>query len=465
MQIVARVLNLGLGVVVTALVVRLLGQGGYGQWSTALIVLGLVGFFSNFGAETIAVREAARDPGHELEWIGAVIMLRLLTLAPVMLLAGVAIVLLQQSQPMLLAGFILIAAIPFDSISGLQLIFQLRVNNFVPMVMLTLRSLLWGVGVAIAFLGGGGLVVLAVAMALTNAVVSIVQAVVALRMMDGRPKPTRRHLGPLLRTALPVGISGLLIMAYARVDQIIVFEVVGSKSAGLYGSVYNILDQAHFVPMSILTTLAPVIAAAWPSDRARMLRAARQTGDLMAIASFGALAFAIVASTSLVRLFFGEEFVAAAPALPVLGGAFVFICFGYLNGNLLVVLGLQNRLMLVSVLALIVNVVGNLIFVPVSGFMAAAWMTLATEVVVFAISLALIVRKLAIPIPRPGRIGRTALAAALLGGGLALTQSAGASLAVLIVAACVAYPALLLALGAVDMNDVRVLLRRERLAT
>ena len=32
MQVVVRVLNLGVGVVVTAIVVRTLGQAGYGQW-------------------------------------------------------------------------------------------------------------------------------------------------------------------------------------------------------------------------------------------------------------------------------------------------------------------------------------------------------------------------------------------------------------------------------------------------
>ena len=94
--------------------------------------------------------------------------------------------------------------------------------------------------------------------------------------------------------SLPIGISGLMIIAYARIDQVIVFAIAGSNAAGLYEAVYNVLDQSHFVPFSILTTLAPVMAAAWPADRARMLRAARLTAELLAIASFGGLAFACV---------------------------------------------------------------------------------------------------------------------------------------------------------------------------
>jgi O-antigen/teichoic acid export membrane protein len=250
------------------------------------------------------------------------------------------------------------------------------------------------------------------------------------------------------------------VIAYARIDQVIVFGLAGSKEAGLYGAVYNVLDQSHFVPVSIMTTLAPVLAASWPADRDRLLRTARLTGELLAVTSFGALAFVIVAAEPLVRLIFGEEFAAAAPALPVLGGAFVLICFGYLNGNLLLVLGLQRRLLRISLLALVVNVIGNLIFVPLFGFMGAAWMTLATEAVVFAAAFTLVLRRLELPRPKLGRIGRTAIAAALMGLGLGLLRLAGVPLGGLALTACVAYPALLIALRALGAEDVRFLLRR-----
>jgi len=328
------------------------------------------------------------------------------------------------------------------------------------MLVLTLRSVLWAIAVVIIYVQGYGMVALAIAMSATNAVGSIVQALAALRVADRIPRPSRRRLGPLVRASIPVGLSGVLIIAYARIDQVIVFTVVGSSGAGLYGSVYNVLDQSHFVPASILTTLAPVMAAAWPADRGRLLRSARMTAELMAIASFGALAFATVASTPLVRLIFGESFVKAAPVLPVLGGAFVFICFDYLNGNVLLVLGKQNALLRISVIALVVNVIGNLVFVPLDGFMGAAWMTLATEAVVFAASLALILRTLELPLPRPGKIGRTALAALLLAAGLEAMRLASAPLEALVVAACVCYPALLFGLRAVGRDELVVLLRR-----
>ncbi len=462
-QVGTRVLNLALGVVVTALLARTLGSVGYGQWSTILIVFGLIGYIANFGMQGVAVREAARDPEHEHEWIGAVIMLRIIALGPVIVISIMAILLLQRSQQMLVAGLILIVTMPFSGAGALQLIFQLRVNNLVPMLVLTLKSVLWATAVALIYWKGGGMVALAIGLSVTNAIGSVVQAVAALRIAPRRPRPSRAKLGQLLRVGIPLGISGMLIVSYARIDQVMVYGIVGSRAAGLYGSVYNILEQSSFVPISIITTLAPVMAASWPENRARLLRTARLTAELMAIASLGGFVFASVAADQFVRLVFGPQFAPAAEALPVLAAAFIFICFGYLNGNLLVVLQKQHRLLLISLLALIVNVAGNLVLIPLMGFMGAAWMTLATEIVVFAASLRLILRTLELPLPNPGRMGRTVVAAALLAGGLALLKLAGAPLSVLALAACLVYPALLFGLGALSVADIRVVLRRERL--
>jgi O-antigen/teichoic acid export membrane protein len=460
LQVVIRVLNLAIGVVVTALVVRRLGEAGYGQWSTVLIVLTLIGLIANFGMETIALQEAAREPEREHEWIGAVMMVRLLILGPVVALSVAAVLALQQSHDMLLAGLILVLTTPFSGAGALALVFRLRVKNLVPMLVLTLRSVLWAIAVAVVYWQGGGLVELAIGLSATTAIGTIVQSIAAIRLADRLPRPSRAKLAPLLRASIPVGISGMLILAYARIDQVLVFSIAGNKAAGLYGSVYNVLDQSHFVPISILTTLAPVMAASWPGDRARLLRTARLTAELMAVASFGALAFAIVAAKPLVKAIFGAHFVDAAPALPVLGGAFVLICFGYLNGNLLVVLGLQRKLLLVSLAALAVNLVGNVIAISEFGFMGAAWMTLVTELVVFASTLTLILRRLELPPQMPGRIGRTLVASVLLGGALELLRLADASLTVLVLAACVIYPVLLLALRALEPDDIRLVLRR-----
>ncbi len=419
MQIVVRVANLAVGALVTALLVRTLGKAHYGEWSTTFVVIGLIAFFSTFGIEEIAVREAARDPDREFEWLGSVMMVRLIAIGPITLAALAAVVILHQSQEMLIAGVILVLAMPFGGLSAIGLMFKLRVDNRIPMVVLTLRSVLWGAAVLIIYLKHGGMIALAIAMVTTNLIGTFVNVFAARKLVGRWPRPTTRHMRPLVQRAIPVGVTGLLVIAYGRIDQVIVFTVRGAKEAGLYGSIYLLLDSSHFVPGSILTTMSPVIAAAWPTDPARLLRAVRNTLELLCVGSFGALAFAVVAAEPVVRLIFGEEFVEAASILPVLGGAFVLISFGYLFDNLVLVTGKQPRLVRICMVALAFNLIGNFALVPEFGFQAAAWMTLATEALVAALEIRLVTESVPLRELSFGRLWRTTACALLLAGELA----------------------------------------------
>src|SRR5581483_1637816 len=105
-------------------------------------------------------------------------------------------------------------------------------------------------------------------------------------------------------------------------------------------------EQVQFVPSSVMTTLFPLIAASYPRELGRVRALLQNAGEYLAMASLPALAFTIVAARPIVELLFGGSFAAAAPALPILMGAFVAISFGYLNGNMVVLLRLQRAFFL-----------------------------------------------------------------------------------------------------------------------
>jgi O-antigen/teichoic acid export membrane protein len=461
LQIVTRVGNLALGIVVTVLLARALGAAGYGQWVTLLNVFGLLGYFMTFGLSSVAVREAAADPDEAEDWVSAYVTVQLVMAIPVTLAGVGVLVAISEDRTMLLAGLALLAQTPIAIGASLQIVHQLRMDNRVPMALLTLNSVLWCVAVVVVDLLGGGLLALALAMTGTVACTSLLQVVLAVRLQRFHLRPSRHRVVQLVRVGAPLGIAGLLVLGYARIDQVLVYSQLGATEAGEYGAAYRLLDQAHFIPISVMTTVAPLLAALWPANRARLLRVTTMTAELLAMGSFGALAFAIVAATPVMRTLFGDELVGGAPALPLLVGAFVAMCFGYLVDSLLLILGQVPKQVWIALVGLVVNVAGNLLLLPRYGMIAAAWMTLATEVVVCGGGLVVALWALGRPWPSLGRVPLVALAATLMAVVLLAVRQVNDSLAVLALTAVVAYPALLLALRALSPHEVReILLRR-----
>ena len=456
-QLVGRLGNLALGVVVTLVLVRALGARSFGQWSTILAVTQIAANFGELGLEQVTVSRAAADPDRRDEWLGALLALRVALALPVTLMAAAVLVLLSTTDAMRTAGLLLAATLIVGSPTALRAAFQLRVRNDLTTALVTVNSVLWAIAVVAIAAGGGGMVAFAAAFLGVAAVTSALYVGLAVRWAEVHPAAGRALWRELARVGTVVGIAGIISTAYVRIDQILVFQLAGARQAGLYGAAYRILDQIQFIPVAAMTTLMPIISAAHRADVARARRLFTISQDYLAMASLPALAFTIAAAEPIMRVLFGPSFVAAAPALPILMAAFVVISASYPVDALVIVLGLQRRLAWYAAAALVVNVGLNLALVPVYGFLAAAWATLATELVVFPLALLLVARAIDLR-PALGRLGRIAGAAAIMGGVVAALRAAGLPLGVLVAAAAASYPVLLLVLRGVDVRQLRALI-------
>jgi O-antigen/teichoic acid export membrane protein len=361
---------------------------------------------------------------------------------------------------MAVAGTLICLTVLASAPTALRAVFQLRTRNSVPVAVATVNSVLWTTGAAAFSAAGTGMVGLA-ALFLAVAVVSTaLLAVLSLRAQRPRLRQGRRYARELLRVGIPLGVGGILTLAYVRIDQILVFVLAGRRDAGLYGAVYRVIDQAEFVPISLTTTLLPLLSAAHPADPARLRQLLQAALDLLAVASLPALTFASVAAEPTVRLLFGPDFADAAPALPILMGAYVLTCFGYLVGSMIVVLDLQVRLVAFSALSLLFNVGMNLILIPPFGFLAAAWTTLATQALIVALCAMPVLRRtgMRLNLRRVAGAGTAAVGMALLA---KTAEAAGAPFSLVVTTAGATYVALLVVLRVVQGDHLRLFIRRE----
>ncbi|HEX5307722.1 MAG TPA: flippase [Solirubrobacteraceae bacterium] len=458
-QIVAQVANLVLGVVVTALIVRGLGTVRYGQWSTLLAIIELVGTIGNFGLENVAVRYATAEPEREDLWIGAVTTLRAALTVPVIVLYIVAVLVISRDQTMMIAGLVMTLLYLTGVWATLRVTFRLRVRNDIFVGFVLANSVLWTAAVIVITANGGGMVPLAIAFVTISVLVQGILGVFAFRAIRVRWRGTRALWPQLAKLSLLVGIGSTLTYAYGRVDQLLVFEFAPhATEVGLYAAMYKILDTAGFVPVAVMTTLFPIMSGLYPSQPIRLHKLIQLAIDYLTIVSLGGLAFTIAAAGAIVSLLFGPAYHDGIEALPVLMAAFVPICIGFVGGNMVLATGLQSRYIWYAVVGLLVNVALNVALIPVYGFMAAAWVTLATELIVVSLTLVTVLRKIEMRLSL-SRIARSTAAAAVSAFVVWRLRDAGASIAWLLLAMAALYPALLIALRAIDLGELQDLIR------
>jgi O-antigen/teichoic acid export membrane protein len=461
-QIGGQAINIVLGVVTTVVIVRALEATRYGEWATILAAIELIAMVGNLGLETVAVRMAAQDPKREGAWVGAATTLRLALMAPMMAIFFAVLALLASDQQMAIAGLILSALFLTAAISTLRVVFRLHVRNHITVAFTTANSVLWaGSVIAIAALGGG-LVAFALAFSAIAIMIQGSLAVLALRTMQVQFRGSRALWPRIFGIGISVGIAATLTFAYGRIDQILVYEFASdSTEVGVYAAMYKILDNAGFVPLAVMTTLFPIMAGLYPSDPERLKRMMQIAIDYLTIVALGGLALTLAAAEPIIEFLYGSDYVSGAAILPVLMAAFIPICIGNVAGNVIVAMDLQRRYIWFAGLGLLLNVPLNIVLIPEYGIEAAAWITLATEVVVVALSLWTVLRKIAMKLSMRS-ISLATLAATLSGVAVWGLSEAGTGALLLLAAMAVLYPALLLVLRALDLDQLRRLLRERR---
>jgi O-antigen/teichoic acid export membrane protein len=459
-QIIGRIGNLALGVVVTLVIVRQLGAHGFGQWSTIVAISQIAANFGELGLGQVAVSRAAADPGRESQWLGALLSLRLLLAIPIAIVSAVAVLLIAPTQASRIAGVLLSCVLLLGAPAAMTVAFQLRVRNDISIAIMTLNSVVWTASVLVVAVLSGGIVALAVAFTAVSLMTSSVTLLAARRVVPIRLRGTRQDWGGLMKVGLGVGAAGILVTLYVKLDQILVLEFAGSLQAGLYGAAYRVLEQVQFIPSAVMTTLFPLIASTYPGDLPRVRGLLQRIAEYLALASLPILVFTSIAAGPIVTLLFGTKLHAAAPALPILMGAFVSISFGYIAGSMVVILELQRRFLGYAAIALVLNTVLNVILIPRYGFVAAAWVTVLTEVTVMSLTMRSVLRALHMR-PRVSRLARTLVAALIMGGCTWVARTAGVPLAGLVVIAGITYLAGVAILRIIPLNEVAALLRKD----
>ena len=460
-QLAFRIANLGLGLVTTIVLVRALGDDQFGQWVTILAVMSLASSFGMRGLSNVTVERAAGRPDQSAFWVGALVSLRL-ALSPVVTFTSLVICLLvADSHTMRVAALILHTTVITTAIAASQIVFQLRVRNAFVSGIELVSGAAWALAVLLVAAIQPSLITMAIAFAIVMNATNLALWLAARRQHPIPVRGGRAGWRPLISRGLPVAIASVVTLGYGQIDQVLVFQIAGSAEAGLYGAAYRIYDRLHIFPAAIMATLFPLFVAARDVDRERVRKLFNTAIDYLVLASLPALTISLAGPDQICALLFGPDFAESGQALPILMAALIVISLGHLSGYLIISYSLQSTYIWVAVLALVFNVVANLALIPSYGFVAAAWTTLATELLVLTISLVLLSRKMRLR-PTGVRLPRIVVAAVAAGLIAWLGRFAGAPTVVWATVGGLSYGPLLLVVRAIRPGDIRAVLARRR---
>jgi len=463
----ASLLNKAVDLGFAVVMFRLLGAEGVGAYTFAGVLVTYFDIVVGWGLATLITRDVARDHAQAGRYLGNATALRgVLWLGAVgvtALLTGPLAGPLGIDALLALAIWLLVLGLLPSLLSGvISALFMAHERMDLPAsvtVFSTISKVILGLG---ALLLGWGYVGLAAVSIVTN-VATLAVLLVLYGVLIGLPRPRVQPVAIwlLVGASFPLMINGLLNQLFFKIDVLLLKPLAGDLALGWYSTAYKLIDGLQVIPASFVIALFPLLARYAQDDRQRLVRLS-ETGlkVLLALALPIAVGTTILAEP-LILLIAGPGYLPqSAWALQVL---IWYLPISFTNGLLQYVLIAVNRQRILSVAfagGVAFNVGANLLLIPPYGYLAAAAVTVLSEVVLLAPFLWMARREVG-ALAVCGVAWRPALSALIMGVPVWLLAPYSTALAML--AGTVTYGAALLALRAVtpaERAELRTLLRR-----
>jgi O-antigen/teichoic acid export membrane protein len=416
-----------------AVLTRYLGPGDYGRFTLALMYVQLFGVLADIGLYMTVVRDISKRPEETEELVGNTLVLRLaLSFAAISLAALVSLALPYEPDvrvAILLAGGPLLFGMLNSSMVA---VFQARLRMSRAVISeVAGRAAALALAGTVAALDLGFYAVMGAAAG--GALVSLVVTWLLVRgMVRIRPLADFAVWRRLLLASVPLGLALAINELYFRADTLVISLFRSDEDVGFYTLAFRMLEFTLPLGTIFLTTVFPVMSRDVAEDRRRAAATIQGAWDVMVALALPLAAGGALLAPDIVALIGGSDFEGSVTPLRILLAAGGLALVNGIFGLALIARDRQMAALWLNVSALVFNVGLNLALVPSHGIVAAAIVTVASELVILAGSYPLMRRNLGF-FPAPGTlaaaVGATALMAAalapLLGAPLAVTLPLG----------------------------------------
>ncbi len=397
----SRAVGMFLSFALLILVARHYGAELFGEYNFALAFSIFFVIVSDFGLTTIAIRDVARCKSDKKKYLTNIFALKLGLTFLVALTVFFVVLFLGYPSHLTSIICIIVAASLVESFSNtFRLYFKAFQRMEFEALLVFLQSLFFFVLGWTVVTNSLDIVFLALAYLLVNVFILFLSAFLALKKITSfswRLDPAL--LKYLLVSSAPLMLIGFLEAVYTRIDAVLLskltFEPI--KAIGLYSSVYRLIDALTVLQVSFFIAIFPVLSEFFHSNRQRFEFLYTRSFKLIIIFSFPLASLISVFSLQIVQIIYGREFIEAASALTVLAWVLPFTFLNSLLFNVLYSSEKQKWAMVFFALTAGLNILLNLLLIPVMSFVGASVSALMSSAFLFALLFFYVSRKTAKP--------------------------------------------------------------------
>lgn len=376
-----RLMNKTLSFLVGILTAQYLGPENYGLINYATAYTTFFASVCNLGISSVIIKNFTDHPNEEGQAIGTALILRAISslLSAVMIVGIVSIVDRNEPVTILVAALSSIGLI-FQVFDTLKQWFQSRLQSKFAAIATVISYIAVSVYRLVLLATEKNVLWFAVATSVDYIVVAVFLLVAYKKNAGPKFSFSLKKARQLLSASSSYLISGLMVSVYASTDKLMLKQMLDETAVGYYATAVSVSSVWTFVLQAIIDSVYPSIIQAYGKQREIFEKRNRQLYALVIYSALFASAAICVLSEPIILVLYGEAYQPAVAPLRIVVWYTTFSYLGVARNAWIVSENKQKYLKYLYIGAAAINVVLNVVLIPVLGASGAAMASLITQV-------------------------------------------------------------------------------------
>ncbi len=371
----------------TSLLARYLGPIRYGEYSMAIPFLALFALFTGTGMDPLIVRTLSRSPRHQ--WgriLGETVGTRFITTLMSFFCAVLCISLLPLPGEQRLLFLMGSSSLFFSySFNGLRTIYEhgFRAEEYIlPVSFLeVINRIATAILIFVAVWLHLSLLSIYALLLYSDIPFCLTLMLLAWRRFRIHVRFDLVRMYALVRASLPLNGYNVMTLLSGQADMLLLSLLSDAHNVGLYALASRMTDPLLTVALAYTGGLYPLFCKQWSKGRIDLAHIYQESVRIMALALFPLALLISAKAELLVLLLGGEQFRQAAIVVQLLIWTMVATFFSQLAVRASMAVNLEQRIPMITTISAVVNLVLNLLFIPLWQAVGAGIAALLSECV------------------------------------------------------------------------------------
>ena len=377
-----RIIRMGVLLFVGIYVARYLGPERYGLLSYSNSFVGVFTAIALLGLDGIVVRELVKSPENRDKILGTSFLLKVVGTLLMWLI--ILIALFFTNNDLLTNTLIAIIAfsVIFQAFNVIEFNFQAEVKSKYVVQAQLVQLLVTSVTKIILVVKELPLIWFASVFCLDAIILALGLAYVYSYNRGSIHiwKWDSKYAKALLIESWPLMFSYMSYLIYAKIDRIMIKEMLDEYSVGIYSAAYVLYEAPLFISLMVAKSIYPLLVQYYHDNKNKLFHYYTILSSYMTLLSYMIVLFFYIFHEELIQLTFGDDFEDSSRILVLLSLGLIPMFNAFLRSSYITITGNQKIILYTSLFSSIFNVILNYFLINEFGVQGAVYSTVLTQI-------------------------------------------------------------------------------------